>query len=216
MSDFAAVRSALRIPAHLTETVSADGIVIFVSRERFEAFSVDIPLSPRAKAKRRNYWTVCRQKLRRLPGLNLAPERAVTTEAQDLESSIQSAIATRAIEMSNLRGNKAKADAFDATKEYAAGDIVWNSWGHEQTNIDFYQIEKVTAKSVVLRKVKEDRNHNAARMTGTTTPRKNDFETNKGLCRENGIHRVGPHGVKFEFGYGAKWDGKPKEFTTYA
>lgn len=33
---------------------------------------------------------------------------------------------------------------------FAPNDIVYNTWGYDQTNIDFYRVTKVTAKFVTL------------------------------------------------------------------
>jgi len=42
-----------------------------------------------------------------------------------------------------------------ANQAFQIGDIYYDSWGWEQTNIDFYQILEVKPKSVVVRKVAE-------------------------------------------------------------
>lgn len=36
------------------------------------------------------------------------------------------------------------------------GDIVYNSWGYEQTNIDFYQVVKVLDASVIIRPISSE------------------------------------------------------------
>jgi len=36
---------------------------------------------------------------------------------------------------------------------YAVGDFIYDSWGYDQTNIDFYQVIEVKAKSVVLQEI---------------------------------------------------------------
>ena len=36
------------------------------------------------------------------------------------------------------------------------GDIFRNSWGYEQTTVDFYQVVRVSAKSVWVRRIKGD------------------------------------------------------------
>lgn len=40
---------------------------------------------------------------------------------------------------------------------FEVGDIFYNSWGYDQTNIDFYQVVKTTAKSVRLARIKSGR-----------------------------------------------------------
>lgn len=39
------------------------------------------------------------------------------------------------------------------TIQFKVGDIFVESWGYEQTNVDFYQVIKVNKASVVLRKI---------------------------------------------------------------
>ena len=43
-------------------------------------------------------------------------------------------------------------------KGYKTGDYIYISWGWEQTNIDFYKIVKVTAKSISVLKVESEYN----------------------------------------------------------
>jgi hypothetical protein len=39
----------------------------------------------------------------------------------------------------------------------AVGDIFRNSWGYDQTNVDYYQVVRVTAKSVSVRPICQKR-----------------------------------------------------------
>ncbi len=50
--------------------------------------------------------------------------------------------------------------------QFQIGDIFVESWGYEQTNVDFYQVIKLNAASVVLRKIWA---------SDTVEPRKNAF-----------------------------------------
>jgi hypothetical protein len=36
---------------------------------------------------------------------------------------------------------------------FVEGSIIYNSWGYDQTNIDFYQIVEVKTKSVIIRRI---------------------------------------------------------------
>jgi hypothetical protein len=40
-----------------------------------------------------------------------------------------------------------------ASDFYSVGDIVVNTWGWEQTNVDFYQVTEVKAKTIVVRSI---------------------------------------------------------------
>lgn len=63
--------------------------------------------------------------------------------------------------------------------QFQIGDIFVESWGYEQTNVDFYQVVKLNAASVVLRKI----SYNTLEFTGwasdTVEPRKNAFLDDK-------------------------------------
>lgn len=62
-----------------------------------------------------------------------------------------------------VRSEKAKAERRRLVKEananikagdfYSVGDIVVNTWGFEQTNVEFYQVTEVKAKTIVVRSV---------------------------------------------------------------
>lgn len=63
-----------------------------------------------------------------------------------------------------LKNIKYKEDKQEAKKKakqnfenpYKVGDILYDSWGYEQTNVSFYQIVKVSDKSVWIRKIGEE------------------------------------------------------------
>lgn len=53
---------------------------------------------------------------------------------------------------------EARAQAKKAAREnlvnpFKVGDILWDSWGYEQTNIDFYQVVGVTPRTVKIRRI---------------------------------------------------------------
>ena len=70
-----------------------------------------------------------------------------------------------------LKQAKAPAKAKEPVNEkgYKAGDYIYISWGWEQTNIDFYKIVKVTAKSISVLKVESEYNP-IANMVDNVTP----------------------------------------------
>lgn len=57
---------------------------------------------------------------------------------------------------------------------YKEGDIFYTSWGYEQTNIEFYQVIKATAKTLRLHYIAENQTPTDF-MTGYTNPIKNEF-----------------------------------------
>jgi len=65
------------------------------------------------------------------------------------------------------------------------GTCLYASWGYDQTNIDYFQITKVSRKSVWFRAV-----HGERRMDGTVSPIKDAFylDNESGLSRKKGEH----------------------------
>lgn len=59
---------------------------------------------------------------------------------------------------------------------FQIGNIVYESWGYEQTNIDFYQIVEVKKCSVVIRKLKQETVETGF-MCGHTVALKDEFST---------------------------------------
>lgn len=46
-------------------------------------------------------------------------------------------------------------EAADVLVTPQVGDILYSSWGYDQTNIDFYEVRKVTGSMVVLQKLEK-------------------------------------------------------------
>jgi hypothetical protein len=96
------------------------------------------------------------------------------------------------------------------------GDIFYNSWGYEQTNIDFYQVVSTTAKTITLRAIKgASDDYNAYYMTGSKVAAKDNF------CGDEPIRKTpylmdGKWRISFEFGAGSQWDGSPMSYSCYA
>lgn len=104
----------------------------------------------------------------------------------------------------------AKRASLKASDHWAVGDVIYNSWGYEQTNVDWYQVVEVKAKSIVIREIAANCNDNGGPYGGQTAPRRNDFVGNPLLKQ---IHENGY--VSFQFGCGTKWDGRAKHCSSY-
>lgn len=95
------------------------------------------------------------------------------------------------------------------------GDIFYNSWGYDQTNIDWYQVVALTktGKSVKVRpiagKIKE-----TGFMSGESTPIKGKF-TGPAVTKRLGMHSGEPY-LPSKYGWTSLWDGKPKYQSWYA
>lgn len=96
----------------------------------------------------------------------------------------------------------AKRSALKACDHYAIGDVLYSSWGYDQTNVDFYQVVEVKAKSVVIRPIKENNSDNGGPYGGKTAPRRNEF------CGDPMLKHLDENGrVPGRYGI-SKWDGK--------
>lgn len=87
---------------------------------------------------------------------------------------------------------------------FKIGDIIYNSWGWEQTNIDFYEITRVTKASVFIRPIQgEYTDEGYSNMSGFLKPIKGKYtgrEQRKAIQWHNG----NPY-IKFEFGGYSKY-----------
>ena len=96
-----------------------------------------------------------------------------------------------------------------ASDYWAVGDVLYNSWGYEQTNIDWYQVVEVKAKSILIRPIHKNYKETAY-LQGVSQPRRNDW---------NGVVHLKPldeHGnISMYHGSATKWDGKPVHESHY-
>lgn len=100
------------------------------------------------------------------------------------------------------------------------GQIVYNSWGYDQTNIDYYEVVKTTACFVFLRKLKSVKTETGF-MCGPCTPVLGEYATPYGDEPAVTKHKVykgfdNDPRIKFEYGCGSVWDGKPQQCSWYA
>lgn len=68
-----------------------------------------------------------------------------------------------------------------AENPYKVGNILYTSWGYDQTNVDFYQITKVSGMKVTYRPIKSElvENEEFAPMSGRVKPVKDNFVGNE-------------------------------------
>lgn len=121
-----------------------------------------------------------------------------------------------------IEGKIAKRDAQTAAKRiaresfvnpYKVGDVLYSSYGYDQTNINYYQVIRVTARSIEIREVYQehsDHGHDSWR----TTPRLNDFRGPAKLCPIY-IDERGGYSISAPVnGHLRDWNGKPLFATT--
>lgn len=96
------------------------------------------------------------------------------------------------------------------TDALQAGAIVYDSWGWEQTNIDFYKIVKRSGASVWLQPLKSKKVETGF-MSGNAEPTE---ETDGEVF----LRRIGKYGVSINSHRGTLilYDGKPKSCSWYA
>lgn len=101
------------------------------------------------------------------------------------------------------------------------GSIFYSTWGYEQTNVDFYQVVKKTAKTIVLRAIRQE-----STPTGwaqeDVTPMRDAFDERPVLvppegkrCRMLGYSDRPMVSIN-EYANAWLWDGEPKHATSWA
>ena len=105
--------------------------------------------------------------------------------------------------------------AFSKPHTLKVGDVVVNSWGWEQTNIDFYEVIRTSPNYVWLRPIAAEEVEQTGLMQGKKMPRRGQY-----LAEQPTKHRVyhrdtGPS-VNFKHGCGYRWDGTPEWYSCYA
>jgi hypothetical protein len=105
---------------------------------------------------------------------------------------------------------------------YTAGDILYSSWGYDQTNIEYFQVIETTEKTVTFREIAQNRTADGF-MSGYCSPRKDEF-----LDKPEFTRKVSPpykggkgtiHFAEHEGGYMRylwEWDGAPLGYSEYA
>lgn len=99
--------------------------------------------------------------------------------------------------------------AFDATQHYKIGDIIVNSWGYGQTNVDAYITEKVTKKRITLRKIETQK------VSGTDGMMCCDVIPRVTKYGDTIVVGVNQYGVNFKYGGSSLWDGKRDYYNSW-
>lgn len=116
---------------------------------------------------------------------------------------------------------KEKAAKVAFVHDWKVGEILENSWGYDQTNIDFYQVTRIVgAQSVAIRQicsreVQVDGDH---WLTGHVVPDPDNFKGPELIKRVQaaGSYNGGRGSISMEFGAASFWNGKPTYYTAYA
>ena len=94
------------------------------------------------------------------------------------------------------------------------GDIMYSSWGYDQTNIDWYQVTKVIGSHTVeIRKIHGEATPDELQDRGTTVPKKDSFV----LDAKPMVKRVHNNSITIDsYAHAWIWDGRSKYYSTYA
>ena len=105
------------------------------------------------------------------------------------------------------------------------GDVITNSWGYDQTNVDWYRVARTSTHYVWLKPIAANVQETGF-MSGSSTPHVDTSNPDssqwgfRDLDKPEEKHKAtsGTYGdsVTFEFGSGSKWDGKEKYASWYA
>lgn len=110
---------------------------------------------------------------------------------------------------------------YNANEKVKIGDIFVNSWGYDQTNIDYYQVIRKTAKMVVLLPIKS-RIEEDSFMQGRSYPLKDNFVQNTEQIKKTPYEYKGDTcvsgdvWVSFEYGSGKLFTGEYARCSWYA
>jgi hypothetical protein len=117
------------------------------------------------------------------------------------------------IEYKQQRKQSRKAPALYAVP-FKPGDILYDSWGWEQTNVDFYEVVQVkTASTIIIRQIAKNTTETGF-MSGYTTPRPGEYIGEPQQKRISWLN--GEPYIKSQYGSISKWDGKPVLCSWYA
>jgi len=95
------------------------------------------------------------------------------------------------------------------------GDILYDSWGYDQTNVDFYQVVAVSAtrKTVDIVEIPGRITEGSGSMAGVIVACPIEIP-DKSKARK--VRVSGPVSVIMKHRYPSKWDGRPKHCSWYA
>lgn len=102
----------------------------------------------------------------------------------------------------------------DKPCELKEGDVLYSTWGNEQTNVDFYQVVKVAGQRVTVREIESDTlSYSGSAMTSKVTAKKGQFK-----AKEKPITRQVIYGKTIKissYEYADLWDGLAKNASHY-
>lgn len=136
---------------------------------------------------------------------------------QAMQSFYDNAIKSFNTKVERKAAQKIAQSNLKADDHFKIGDIIVNSWGYEQTNIEFYQVTAVKNKVITVHELKKDYRETQF-MAGNSIPLEGQFnETKKPFDLK--LKAYGNSEVRIcnpqSFYYFHKWDGRPEYESHY-
>lgn len=148
----------------------------------------------------------------RVPAWNytFSTQARAEAAAKELVESVRRSEARRAEQVAE---RKTKRAALKASDHWMVGDVVYTSWGYDQTNVEYYQVVSLKPKSVIVRQISVNSSDRGQPGGGKVAPRRYEFVGPEILCpiNEHGHFTAGPCWNKEKPSYRHncyKWDGK--------
>lgn len=105
----------------------------------------------------------------------------------------------------------------ETAHDFKTGDILATKWGYERTNVDFYEVVGVTAKSIRIRAIRSKTIEDVNNMARRVVPCPGEFVTDC-FIGDGATRRVNPafNGVRItDYANAYKWHGEPMYETSY-
>jgi hypothetical protein len=112
------------------------------------------------------------------------------------------------------KAKKSKDERKKIDVKLKVNDILFSSWGYEQTNIDFYQVVNIKGQFVELKALKSNISAEIGFLTYKVTARLNNFSNNEILKRK--VIYPGDFVKINSYQIASLWDKRPLTETKYA
>lgn len=144
------------------------------------------------------------------------------TAAQKYAAQYLANVAEAIARQENARQEKKTArEKLKAYDHWQVGDVAYTSWGYDQTNVEWYEVVTVKAKSVIVRQIKGASSDSpGSPFGGHTQPRRREYIGPEISCPldTSGSFKAGPcyNGNKPSFRHHcSKWTGKRVYTSSY-
>lgn len=167
----------------------------------------DVPLIVKAKddAERRRYYAVAWKGKARRPLWNF-----YFKSPEERERKVQNTYDAIKAKQEHKQKRRQEQRNVKAGDYYAVMDVIENTWGYDQTNVDFYQVIEVKPKSLKLQQIASKSNDHGGPYGGLCAPARGEFIGKPFLkkVQENGY-------INFRHGGAKKRNGKPQRCSSY-